>query len=92
MRVVAGYQADGKPYVQHYVMDRDNNMLPDTNGISYNEDFADMFMNWVETGQKLYNPHNGEIYRIGFSVDVAGNARYNWINQRMVGWIQEAIH
>jgi RHS repeat-associated protein len=85
-RVVEGYQGSGeaKPFVQHYVSD--------PSGTAYNEDFADMFMNWVETGQLLYNHQDNTTYRLGFSSDIAGNARYNWINQRMVGWIQEAIH
>jgi hypothetical protein len=78
-----GANGEAKPYVQHYVKDN--------NGVSYNEDFADMFMNWVVQNERIYNNQDNKWYRLGFSSDIYGNARYNWIDSRMPNWMQLAM-
>jgi YD repeat-containing protein len=66
-------QGDQKPYDQHGISD--------TSGSNpAGEDFADMFLNWVETGQTIYNPKSGENVALGFSADAFGDARFDWMD------------
>jgi hypothetical protein len=69
-----GYQGQGidKPYVYHFVGTSDDGP---------GEDLADEFYNWVYQGVQ-----SGP-YTLGFADNPAGQARYEWIDDRMGEWI-----
>ncbi len=66
-RTLLGYQGDAPPYMYHgrrNWTDWDSNV----NNVARNEDYADMFMNWV------YNSFDSSGGLLG-----AGNQRYDWM-------------
>ena len=74
-RSTQGYQGNAKPFVYHFVGDP-----PDGAG----EDFADEYYNWVYQGVQ-----SGSV-TLGFAANGYGDARYNWIDNRMGAWTYNA--
>jgi hypothetical protein len=73
IRTMLGYVSNGAPNVYHGELEWTDWNSSD-NYIARNEDFADMYMNW------MYN---------SFSDDSAGNSRYAWISSNMNRWINQ---
>ncbi|RMF48359.1 MAG: hypothetical protein D6755_03925 [Anaerolineae bacterium] len=69
-----GYKSQGVPDLYH----GPNNWNDDATG-TVNEEFADMFMNWVFNSFDYRPNANG-----------AGTARYNWMSTNMAEWINRA--
>jgi RHS repeat-associated protein len=76
-RTLRGYKGDGPPYMYHgpdYDIDWNSN----TDNIARNEDYADMFMNWI------YNSFDTAGGTFG-----AGNQRYAWMSVNVAETIGE---
>ena len=72
-RTDLGYQSDSFPDQQH-----PRNL--DNLGLTSGEDFADMFMNWVQNSFDYSREANG-----------AGTARYNWMTVHMAEGVPQAM-
>ena len=69
-RMPDGYGGTGRPYMQHPI-------TMDALGKTQGEDFADMFMNWVQNS---------------FADNAAGRARYDWMDARMGAWVFSSVN
>jgi hypothetical protein len=76
VRTDSGYKSASFPDEQH-PLDRSSNPDPDWNEAYYtaSEDFADMFMNWVQRSFDYVNANN------------AGNVRNNWMQINMAEFV-----
>jgi RHS repeat-associated protein len=74
-RTIRGYISDGIPDMYHGPNNFDN-WNSNLDYTARNEDFADMFMNWVFNSFDYRNKAKG-----------AGILRYNWVQDHMQSWI-----
>lgn len=74
----AGYMCDKMPCLAHSTVDHP---VTEDDPHGLNEEFADMYMNWVLDGNADY-PKNG------FADDDVGGARRNWMDGNMLLFLQ----
>lgn len=70
IRTEDGYCSSGRPCMQHP-------LTMDDAGLSSGEDYADMFMNWVQNS---------------FADNAKGDARFKWMDSHMGNWVYLSVN